>query len=158
MKSTARLEEALTDFVGDILAESGALDDKLEAAVSEALGNGTISADDIDGLDKYVENALSEFEVEAENVTDLEEMVESEVSKAIDHFQDNFKIDAESVEGFDERVAKVLDAREAARPEGIEDHRATDRFLEALQTPEVQAEIEKIVKKALGELLQKFLA
>jgi hypothetical protein len=75
---------------------------QIEAYVEDDRHNG-VDADDVTGLDRYIENALENLEVEMDSVQGLESHVENAIDRAIEN------LTTENIEGFSEAVAEVME-------------------------------------------------
>lgn len=110
------LDETITSFLN--LDES-----KLNHAIKELIENETVKKvkpDDIEGLEKFVEDMVDEREVDANDVTGLERFVENTVEEQLNNFKDNdLELDADKINGLGAAIQEKID--EGVDAENIKD-------------------------------------
>lgn len=144
---------------------------KMDAKLDERLGDFTLDVDNVDGLERYVEDAIDSKvdravedaieqqvekaledyspEIDADNVDGLDDFVRN----VFDEKMNDFSVDADTVEGLDDFVDDRLDSKVAdAIGERVDD--AVNLALQKQLTPErIQAAVEAALATPRVQLL-----
>jgi hypothetical protein len=153
----ALAKPAVQYAIADKFSGSTAMCRVLRDAIEHGIEDHGIDADNVEGLDSYVNEALENFEVDADNVKGLEQMVNVTFEEMISEALDSHEVEAKDVVNLDAFITEQLEGLEveAENVKGLE--RAIDEaHVEAFQafTPDNIVGLDVAVRNIITENLQ----